>query len=290
MAAKKSSTGKDNTVSAEANRASAAVSAAVAPDASAFREQDEQMVKEMNELKDLVRSLAAAVEQTQARSAHTAVIQNTANEISRIARAIPAAAGYGVTPQSAPVKEDCGGDCGPCGCVESSCCCFDIYVDSVRAIQPQGPLEPGDSGDIPGLANPLEVQFTATVDAGWGPVGFIYPNLWTTIDLRVGSVLLGGKPGPWSPINQVINRVCIKKGTTRIVPVKFTAIEREVGIAEVPYLKDEFGEAIGSITLDCCMENIYPAMPADISFDHGGIGGGAPGMISIAYYARRVCC
>ena len=147
-------------------------------------------------------------------------------------------------------------------------------------------MEPADSGEIVGLHNNLEVVIFASV----GGRGIIVPSLSSTMDLSVGSIALGGKPGPWVPVDRVIDRICLKKGTTQSVLVDFEAGEIDKGVERPAGLKDEYGQASGTIVLDCCVSKIYPAMPTDLSFEFVGTGGGVPGMISMAFYARRVCC
>lgn len=174
-----------------------------------------------------------------------------------------------------------------CECVSSACCCFEIVAASVRATQPQ--LEPGDSGDIVGFANPLEVRIFFAVDG----IGVVWPNLWSTMQLRVGTALLGGKPGPWTDFpgkGLVIGKVCLPKGESREIPVTFDAIESDAGFPErLVHMKDEFGSAAGSLTLDCAYKKVYPAKPAVLRFSHGGTGGGQAGEIEIAFRADRVC-
>ena len=183
-----------------------------------------------------------------------------------------------------------------CECTHPGCCCFDIYLDKVRGIQPQGILEPADSGDttlpLPTI-NELEVRLFVSLDNT--NIGLLYPSLSTTAGIRVPSILAGGGPGLWLSINQVVGRVCLKKGTSRTVTLRIQGSEIDEGIERPLGFKDEHGEASGSITLDCCTSIIYPPMPIDLSFDQGGIGGAppgakTPGTISLAFYARRVCC
>ena len=183
-------------------------------------------------------------------------------------------------------KESCCGEC-----VSHTCCGFEIVLDSVRATQPQSILELGDSGDtpdlplIPGPVNPLEVQIFAAVDK----VGVLVPSLWGTMQLRVGSTLLGGMPGPWTPIDRVIGKIYLPKGESREIQVTFDAAERDSGLERVLQQKDEFGTAAASLTLDCGCKKIYPAKPAVLRFNFGGSGGGQAGEIEIAFYARAVC-
>jgi len=208
------------------------------------------------ELKQLVTQLMAAVQATSAVQARAAA-----------------------TPPTDKGCDDCG-----CGCTDSSCCCFEIVLDKIRAIQPQ--LEPADSGDAGPLINELEVRLFASI----GNVGILIPSLSTTMGLRVPGLLSGGGPGLWMTLDRVIGRIYLKKGTTKTIAVDFQASEVDEGVERPIGWKDEHGMASGSITLDCCTCKIYPAMPTDLSFTQGGTGGGQPGAISLAFYARRVCC
>ena len=157
-----------------------------------------------------------------------------------------------------------------CECISSACCCFEIVLDSVRATQPQSILEPGDSGDIPGFANPLEVRFFAAIDG----IGVLVPSLWGVMQLRVGGTLTGGKPGPWTDLhNIVIGKICLPKGESREIEVAFDAAEIDAGLERPIHLKDEFGTAAASLTLDCGCKKVYPAKPAVLRFIHGGAGG-----------------
>jgi hypothetical protein len=282
MAARKTSVENSEATSAEAARASGTIGESVGAAPSGASPQDEQIVQEIRELRDLVASLANAVEGSQARTAQRVAIETTTAEIRQLARAIPYA---GVSrPVETPAVEDDGDDCG-CGCIDSSCCCFEIVLDKVRAIQPQ--REPADMGDTGPLLNELEVRIFAAIDN----VGVLIPSLWTTMRLRVPSFLAGGGPGHWVSLNNtVISRVYLKKGTSKVITVDFQAAEVDEGLERPLGMKDEYGTASGSITIDCCASRTYPPMPTDLSFDFGGTGGGVPGAISLAFYARRVCC
>lgn len=209
----------------------------------------------------------------------------------REAESIPASQGQRAMPAARhEVMVSEGREC-ECECVHPGCCCFDIYFDKVRGIQPQGLLEPADMGDttlpLPTI-NELEVRLFISLDNT--NIGLLLPGLSTTFGIRVPSMLAGGGPGLWMPINQVVGRVCLKRGTTRTVMLRCWGSEIDEGAERPIGFKDEHGEATGSITLDCCTSMIYPPVPIDLSFDQGGIGGGQPGAISMAFYAKRVCC
>lgn len=63
--------------------------------------------------------------------------------------------------------------------------------------------------------------------------------------------------------------------------------EHDEGAERLIGLKDEIGEGRGTITLDCCMDKIYPPMPIEVYLIHGGEG---RGMVQVFFYAERVCC
>jgi hypothetical protein len=192
-----------------------------------------------------------------------------------------------IIPEDSRFKEN--PDCG-CDCIHPGCCCYEIVLDKVRGIQPQGILEPADAGDvsIPASINELEVRIFASIDN----IGVLIPSLSTTMGIRVPSILppSTGGPGLWMPIGAVIGRIYVKKGSSRTITVDFQASEIDEGLERVIAGKDEHGAASGTITVDCCSPRIYPSTPTDLSFDHGDVGGGQPGAISLAFYARRVCC
>jgi hypothetical protein len=240
---------------------------------SAFDSQEQQM----SELKELTRSLMQSVQAIQVQNSRNAKFDETMADLKATARAMLVSPNTGANYSQAEAK-DCCGD-GPCGCVSKSCCCFEIVLSKARAAKPQ--IEPADLGDVPGLINALEVQIYVTNEN----IGFLWPGLATTMDLRADGA--PGGPGPWVIIERVINRVYVKKGTNVTTEVNVEVREHDEGVERPIGLKDEIGEGSGLISLDCCMSKIYPQMPIDIPLVHGGEG---KGMIQVAFYARRVCC
>jgi len=254
-----------------AEGAEAMAARAADPGASA---RDEQIAQ----LRDMVGALTDAVTAMQARNAQKAAFDDTVAELKQTARALAVApVGAALSPTGA---RDHGGDCG-CDCVSAGCCAFDIVLSRVRAAKPQ--IEPADMGDIPlpPTINALEVQFYVTVDN----VGFLFPGLATTMDLRADGA--PGGPGPWVVIERTINRVHVSKTGTTNFEVFAQVREHDEGIERPAGFKDEIGEGSGWIALDCCTSKIYPATPIEVYLLHGGEG---RGMIQLAFYARRVCC
>lgn len=244
----------------------------VTPVSSAADVQNQQLA----DLQDLTRSLMISMREMQTQNARNAAFDDTMADLKAMSRAMLLAPAKTVA--ASPNERDCCGE-QSCGCIGTDCCCFEIVLAKVRATKPQ--IEPADAGDIPGLINALEVQIYVTVD----DIGFLWPGLATTMDLRADG--LPGGPGPWVVIERVINRVYVKKGTTVTTMLNAEVREHDEGVERPLGLKDELGEASGSITLDCCMPKIYPPMPLDVNLIHGGEGGG---VVTLAFYARRVCC
>lgn len=236
--------------------------------------QDQQIA----ELKDLTRSLLNAVQAMHTQSARNAVFQEAIADVKFATKAMLVAPSIAVsTPNDSRIEQRCKSS--PCDCVSDGCCCFDIMISQVRAAKPQ--IEAPDAGDVPGLINALEVQIYFTVDR----IGYLWPGLATTMDLRADGA--PGGPGPWVVIERAVNRICIPKGTTVVKRLEVECREHDEGVERPLAFKDELGEASGSITLDCCMSEIFPQLPIDVYLNHGGEG---RGMIQVAYYAKRVCC
>lgn len=247
--------------------------------------QEEQMAGQFADLKQQVASLILAIETTKQQEVQNAAFQNTIGDLKadlQLTRALlttPPATRNG-TVEPAPHRES-GKECG-CECTAPGCCCFEIRLAKVRAAKPQ--FEIPDTGDIPvpvPLINALEVSFYLTVDG----IGFLFPGIGSTMDLRANG--LPGGPGPWVVIERVINRVCLPRGVTKTIDVLAEVREHDEGAERPLAFKDELGEGRGSITLDCCMAEIFPPMPIDVHLLHGGEGGG---MVQFVFYARRVCC
>ncbi|MCW3836833.1 hypothetical protein ACFQ1E_11850 [Sphingomonas canadensis] len=247
----------------------------------------ESLRGELAEVRELARTLMAAVQDMRAQAARNELVRGAIEDVRADVRAashamlMTPAPVTAAEPRTAPGTPAAPGKgCGSCGCVSSDCCCFDIKVWQVRALKPQMVTEPGDIGDIPLLVNALEMQMYFTVDN----IGVLIPGLGSTIDLRADGI--PGGPGPWVVLDRVIQRVCIPRGSVVTKTIMCQAYEADEG-AESVQGKGEFGEAMGSITLDCCMERIYPPVPVDIALNMGGEG---RGIVQAAFYAERVCC
>lgn len=247
---------------------------------------DEALQQALAEIRQLAVTLETTVQEARAQSTRTEMLRNAVRDAREDVRAAaqsvmtppPASAAY-VDPHGVESH----GKCGPCACVSDGCCCFDIKIWQVRATSPQSEL--GDTGEltlpIPTI-NALEMQMYFTVD----DTGFLWPGLASTVDLRVEGGVNPG-PGGWTVVNQTVKRVCLPKGKTVTKDLWARAREHDEGAERLAGFKDEYGEAMGSITLDCCMEKIYPPMPIDINLNMGGRAGGS---VQVAYYAERVCC
>lgn len=258
-------------------------STAARTEATLDRSPADSWEQQLSDLKELTRSLMVAVQEVRVQNARNEVLRSTIDEVKADVRAasqailLAPAASTAAAHGSQLVEPH--NKCAPCDCVSDRCCCFEIVISQVRAAKPQ--IEPADAGDVGPLINALEVQIYFTVDS----IGYLWPGLASTFDLRADG--LPGGPGPWVVIERAVNRVCIPKGSTVTKLLRVEVREHDEGVERPIGMKDELGEALGSITLDCCASNIYPPMPVDVSLVHGGEG---RGMVQVAFYARRVCC
>ena len=244
----------------------------------------EALRQELSEVRELARSLYAAVQDVKAQSARNELMRSAMQDVKADVRAAQQAAlmtpaGAGAAPYVDPHGVGREGKCGPCECVSDGCCCFDIKIASVRAAKPQ--IEPADMGDIPGLINALEVQMFFSVNGR----GILLPGLGSTFDLRCDGA--PGGPGAHLTVERVVDRVCFTRGTTVSPVLKVQVREEDAGLERPIGMKDEIGEGEGMITLDCCMDKIYPPMPIEVYLIHGGEG---RGMVQVFFYAERVCC
>lgn len=253
-------------------------------------EQDattEALRQELAEVRELARSLVSAVQEVKAQSARNEVLRSAIQDVKSDVRAASHAAMMVPTAMAAsPYVDSHGaqreGKCGPCECVSDGCCCFDIVISKVRVAKPQIPIEVADMGDVPFLKNALEIRLYFTVDG----TGFLWPGLATSMEMRAD----GGPGGPGPSIDmgcRAVKRVCFPRGTRPTYVLKVQGQEVDEGVAEAAMGKDEFGEGEGMITLDCCVETIYPAGPIEVYLQHGGEG---RGMVEVSFMAKRVCC
>lgn len=246
---------------------------------------NEALKQELSEVRELARSLFSAVQEVRSQSTRNEILRSAIQDVkSDVRAASQAAMMVPATMATAPYVDAHGspreGKCGPCECVSDGCCCFDIKISQVRVAKPQLITELPDSGDVPFLKNALEIRLYFTVDG----TGFLWPGLATSMEMRADGA--PGGPGPWICINRTVKRVCFPRGAPRTFVVKVEGQEVDEGI-ETALGKDEYGEGEGLITLDCCVEKVYPPMPIEVYLQHGGEG---RGMVQVAFVAERVCC
>lgn len=240
-------------------------------------EQPELSVKVVaEEMQKLKQTLNETLNSFNERKAKTELFNQTILELKNVTNAITSSLTKTESPASS--NKNCCQN-GPCDCVNDQCCCFEIVLKQVRASKPQ--IEPPDMGDIPTLINAMEVQIYVTVDNQ----GFLWPGLATTMDLRADG--MPGGPGPWVIIERVVNKVFVKKGTSMTTSLYAQVREHDEGVERPIAFKDEIGDSVGTITLDCCMDKIFPPEPIEVSLNQGGEG---RGMVQLSWYARRVCC
>ena len=245
---------------------------------------------ELSEVRELARSLMGAVQEARAQAARADSVRGALEDVKADVRAASQAvmaAPYGMATAHSPATGQFENQyrpigCGPCQCVSSACCAFEIILDKVRVAQAQNLLEFLDAGSIGNLIRQtMEVQVYFKANG----VGVVWPSLASLIKME--PFLLPPGPSAWHSASQVANTIYVPKGSTVVVKVEAEVKESDDhGLLEhLLQGADDYGQADGTITLDCCMETIYPSGHLDVH-----LAGPAGGMIQIAYHAKRVCC
>jgi hypothetical protein len=247
--------------------------------------------EEISEVKELARTLMSAVQEARAQAARADSVRGALEDVKADVRAASQAIMAAPSPSVARAVSPAVGqfenahgaaECGPCQCVSSGCCAFEIVLDKVRVAQAQNLLEFFDAGSIGNLIRQtMEVQVYFTADG----VGIVWPSLAGTVKME--PFLLPPGPSSWHNVTRVANTIQVPKGSSVVVKVDAEVKESDDdGLLEhLLQGADDYGQADGMITLDCCMDKIYPPGPLDVH-----LAGPAGGMIQMTYYARRVCC
>lgn len=288
------------------SRASDEASAAksVAMDTGVDRSLLERQSQQISDLQGIAERLVETLAGMQAQQARDAVFNGAVTDLRNAANAVAAAPGYsyGVAPNAplqagavagAPataaaaaaagipagvaqgeLRGNC--DCGPCECVGSDCCSFNIHMTYVRCLAMQ-PLELDDSN-----ANPwseLEIQLFAYLEDGTGAV---VPSLFSSLSLRKLANYVGLKV----TVDRKIGQVTVRKGSSKVVKLFVDAVELDSGLVErLTGGRDEEGQSTGSMVLDCCC-SAEPTAEFEVNFTSGGLGGGT---IGVGFAARRAC-
>lgn len=243
------------------------------PDATAAKSADAEPVTraELAELRELTTSLLQTVGTLRTEDARAREFRGLIEDVRAAARGI-------AVPAPRPLEKDreAGCGCGPCGCLSSDCCLFEIVMTHARATEMQLPTEPFDSNVLP--FGEMEVRFFASI-AG---VGAVIPNLWSTLLLRKNVA----KPGLWSPVGVRIGTVTVCKGKPQTTTIDVHGIEMDEGGAEELGLRSEYGSGSTSFVLDCCMSVPFVAT-VDVQLNTGGLAGGA---VEAKFEARKICC
>lgn len=241
--------------------------------------------QQVDELKELTRSLMGAVQAMQAQSARNAVFNESIKDVRSATRALLAApvgiadresTAVSTTPQATGATAAGKCDCSPCDCVSEHCCTFEIIMTRVRVLHMQIPLEVLDSNVTP--IGMMEVRMFASI-AG---IGAMIPDLFGYLSLHK----LINHAGVWSQVNRSIGTVEVTKGKPKTVTVTVDAMEVETAAERAtPLNRDEYGTGSGDVTLDCCCDTKTP-LTIDVSFTGGGQGGGE---ISVQFVATKKC-
>lgn len=220
------------------------------------------------ELRELKRSLMQATQVLAAQQSRGGELRAAIDDVNAVTRAMlstPAPALRAVREG----KGDCG--CGPCDCVAEGCCAFSVVMSHVRVVDMQ--IEPLDSN----IAQ-MEVRMFASING----IGAVIPDLTGVLSLHK----LINKPGVWIQVNRPIGTVFVCKGQPKRFDIECMVVEVEDTLVEqVAGLRDEYGTATGSMTLDCCC-SVPPTISFEVHLTGGGQGGGT---VEVKFTASKTC-
>lgn len=226
---------------------------------------------QMNELRELTRSLLVATHAMQTQNSRNIAFQEAISDVKTAAKAMlttPA----GVVPNPHEKVID---DCGCNSCRSTDCCEFEIKMTDVRVLSMQL-LEVEDSNVLP-TAN-LELKIFGSIDG----IGALVPGLFST--LNIGK--LANHVGLWTQVNTLIANIMVKKGQPLTKIVRVDALEEDSGIVErLTGGRDEEGSGTGSVILDCCVSSPI-TFTIEVPFTSGGQGGGS---IEVRFSAVKKC-
>lgn len=230
--------------------------------------------EELVELRELTNSLLQAAGTLQAQEARSQQFRSLIEDVRTAARSMAVAGPAARMPSPAYTEQhgDCG--CGPCACVSSNCCLFEITMTHARVTEMQ--LEPVDANVLPN--SNMELKFFASIDG----VGGVYPSLWGSTPFRKNL----GQPGLWAPTRLKVGTVTVCKGQPKTFVIDLDVVEVDDGGLEATAARDEHGSNSASMTLDCCL-SMPLTLTIDVELNHGGLGRGS---IEAKFEARKICC
>lgn len=227
---------------------------------------------EVAQLRELTETLLHAVGALQVQNQRTAVVSGLVEDVRAATRSMVLSAPLGAPYPHRDTTESCA--CGPCDCVSSDCCTFEIEMTHARAIEMQ--IEPFDSNVNPFAE--MEIRIFASIDG----IGAIIPNMFSTINLRKNI----SKPGLWVQVKRRVGVVTVCKGKPKHLTIDVDAVEVDDGGVEALGVRDEHGSGSGTMVLDCCLP--VPATTSiEVHLDHNGLGGGA---IEVKLVATKISC
>jgi hypothetical protein len=232
--------------------------------------------EELAELRELTNSLLRAAGALQSEDVRTREFRGLVDDVRAAARTMTLAAPAASYVENPAVGGEEGCGCGPCECLSSSCCLFEVVMTHARATEMQLPTEPFDSNVLP-LAE-MEIRIFASIDR----IGSVYPDLFSTFLLRKNIA----RPGAWKPIGRKIGTVAVCKGQSKSIVLEVEAAEIDEGGVEALGIRDEHGTGSATMVLNCCMTVPFTCL-VDVQLTEYGLGGGA---IEVKFEARKICC
>jgi hypothetical protein len=243
--------------------------------------------EQISELRSLIGSLGERVAAAQATNAREAQFKSAVQSVEAAAIAVqrgiaPAVSveQHSLNPATGQVRD---ANCGPCECLDSACCTFEIWMSHVRADQMQLPIDIGDSNILP--TSVMEIWMFSSIDHIHN-VGVCIPDASPLSYLPLHKQIT--EPfGPWTSVNRLVGTTTVRKGSPLKTEISLTAVERENALERVkPVNRDEWGTAAGIVTLDCCYSDYSPIL-ISVPLSSWGQAGG---VITGRFIVVKRCC
>ena len=226
---------------------------------------DTQLITRQNEqiaeLKALIGSLGdrlTAVQATNTRDLQfKAAVQSVEAAAAAVQRGLSPASSLTDSASNAATGPIHDGSCGPCECVDRTCCTFEIWMSHVRADQMQTPIDIADSNTIP--TSVMEIWMFASIDPIYN-IGACIPDPSPLSYLPLHKQIT--EPfGPWTNVNRLVGIAQVKRGSPKKIELSLTGVERENALERIkPINRDEWGVTTEVLTLDCCYSDYSPIL------------------------------
>lgn len=242
--------------------------------------------EQISELRLLIGNLGERVAAAQTANSREAQFKSAVQSVEEAAKAVQRgiaptifAEHHYSNPATGHVRDT---NCGPCECLDSACCTFEIWMSHVRADQMQLPIDAGDSNALP--TSVMEIWMFSSIDHIHN-TGVCIPDASPLSYLPLHKGL--NKQPSWTSVNRLVGTSTVRKGSPLKKEISLTAVERENALERMkPVNRDEWGTATETVTLDCCYSDYSPIL-ISVPLSSWGLAGGA---ITGRFIVVKRCC